>query len=665
MSTNEHGYVDSEAHQNTMSVSPEIFMKTEVDIFPASEEPVSLVLHFDEDGQNTKSGIELSCYGKVCPESSASTCPSAIDQNDTGASNFVEQSSNYVRSEDLLEGSRGHVSAFELNDHLESQDIPSLDNCVMRTNERGYVDSEACQTMARVPLDIPAAKCPSNNQTDTIASNFVEQSSNYVRSEDPLEGSRESVPAFNHILESDIPSRVMSTNEHGYVDSEAHQNTTSVSPEIFVRTEVPASEEPVSLVLDFDEDSQNTKSGIELSCYGQVCPDSSASTCPSAIDQNDKGVSNFVEQSSNYIRSEDLLEGRRGHVSAFELNDHIFGSDIPSLDNCVVSTHERGYVDSEACQTMASVSLDIPAANSPSIDQTDTIAGNFVEQSSNYVRSEDLLEGSRGHVSGFNHILERDILGLDNCIMSTNERGYVDSKACQNTASVSPEIFIERECEEGNFPASEEIVSLVLDLDEDSQNNSEQEPTFLASSRSSEPAPRDHNETATSDYIRTEDLLVGRPGALTSAFDSNDHISDSESLQFICLEDAADQPSLSTTESKVEGYYVLPKVSFSSYVSDTLLLPSAKVRPDILCIQDLKASFIHNRAEDNLSNSTMSPQSVFSEHYRTLPHRNFGYSDDTTHNVLSHFTMQHPSTSSGYISDYSTTGEEVPFSMVH
>ena len=324
-----------------------------------------------------------------------------------------------------------------------------------------------------------------------------------------------------------------------------------------------------------------------------------------------------------------------------------------------MTANERGYVDSEACQTMASVSLDIPAANCPSIDQNDTIPSNFVEQSSNYVRSEDLLEGSRGFVPAFNHIPESDILCLDNCIMTANERGYVDSEACQNTASASPELFIERECKGGNFPASEEIVSLVLDLDEDSQNNnSEQEPTFgdfPASSRSSEPAPGNHNETGTSntensDYIRTEDLLVGRHGALTSTFDSNDHISDSESLQFICLEDAADQQSLSTIKSKAEGCYVPPKES-SSYVSDTFLLPSAKVRPDMLCIQDPKALFVHSESEDNLSISTMSPQSIFSEQYRTLPHRNFGYSDDTAHNVLSSFTMQHPSTSSGYITD--------------
>ena len=54
-------------------------------------------------------------------------------------------------------------------------------------------------------------------------------------------------------------------------------------------------------------------------------------------------------------------------VSAFDLNDHLLESDFPSLDNCVVTTNERGYVDSEACQTIASVSLNIPAANCPSM----------------------------------------------------------------------------------------------------------------------------------------------------------------------------------------------------------------------------------------------------------------------------------------------------------
>ena len=655
VSTNQQGYVDSEGCQTTADASTGIFSRTKDNIFLVSEEPVSLVLDFNEDSENTKRKIEQSSCGQVCPDSSASNRPSAIDRNDVGASNFAEQSSNYVHSKDLLEGSHESVSGFDLNDHILESDIPSLDDCIVTTNERGYVDSEACQTMATVSLDIPAANCPSVDQNDTIASNFQEQSSNYVLSEDLLEGSHGHV---NHILESHTPSWVMSTNEQGYVDSEAHQNTTSVSPVIFVRTEndiFPASEEPVSLALDFDEEDQNNNLETEPSCYGHVC-DVPASNCPSAIDQNDKGTSNFVKQSSNYVCSEELLEGSRASVSAFDLNDHILKSDIPSLDNCIVSTNERGYVDSEACQTVASVSLDIPAANCPSIDQNDTIASNFVEQSSNYVRSEDLLEGGCGFVPAFDHIPESDIPSLENSIMTTSERGYVDSEACQTMVSVFPELFIERESEEGNFPASEEIVSLVLDLDEDS--NSEQEPTFgdiPASSRSSEPARGDHNETAISitenkDYIRTEDLLVGRHGALTSAFDLNDHISDSESLQFICLKDTADQPSLLTMESKVEGYYVPPKES-SSYVSDTFLLPSTKVRPDILCIQNPKASFIHGGSEDNLSITIMSPQSVFSEQYRTLPHRNFGYSEDTTHNVSSSFTMQHLSTSSGYITD--------------
>ena len=266
--------------------------------------------------------------------------------------------------------------------------------------------------------------------------------------------------------------------------------------------------------------------------------------------------------------------------------------------------------------------------------------------------------------------------------MTTNEQGYVDSEACQNMTSVSPGLFVERET--GNFATCEETVSLVLDLDEDDQNNNSEQvppssdchcPDIPASSwfSATKPSPGDHSKTATSNpansnYICTEDLLVGRHGTVHSKLDSNDHICDSEFLPSICLEEAADQESLSTKklESKNEGYYVLPKELLkpsSSYLSETSLLASA--RPDVLSIQDPEASSLHSGTEDSLSICTMSPQSVFSEHYRTIPHQTLGYFDYTTNSYSSPLKMQHPSTSSGYVTDNSTAGYEVPFSMVH
>ena len=448
---------------------------------------------------------------------------------------------------------------------------------------------------------------------------------------------------------------------------------------IFSRTDniFPASEEPVSLALDLDEDDQNIPLEIEPSSNGDLCPDVPAFNCSAT------GASNFVEQSSNYVRSEDLLEGRES-VFVFDSNDHIPESNALTLDNCITSTNKQGYVDAEACQTMASVSLDIPAAKCPAIDQNDTPASNFVEQSSSYVRNENLHVGihSREFVPAFDHIPESDLPSLDSCIMTTNEQGYVDSEACQNMTSVSPGLFVERET--GNFATCEETVSLVLDLDEDDQNNnSEQEPSssdchcpdIPASSwfSATEPSPGDHSKTATSNpansnYICTEDLLVGRHGTVHSKLDSNDHICDSEFLPSICLEEAADQESLSTKklESKNEGYYVPPKELLkpsSSYLSETSLLASA--RPDVLSIQDPEASSLHSGTEDSLSICTMSPQSVFSEHYRTIPHQTLGYFDYTTNSYSSPLKIQHPSTSSGYVTDNSTAGDEVPFSMVH
>ena len=672
MSASKQGYVDSEAYQTMADGSTEIFSRTD-NIFPASEEPVSLALELDEDDQNIPLEIEPSSHGDLCP---AFNC-SAID---TGASNFVEQSSNYVRSEDLLEGHES-VFVFDSHDHIFESDIPSsLDNCITSTNKQGYVDAEACQTMASVSLDIPAAKHSSAiDQNDSPASNFVEQSSSYVRSEDLLEGHCELFPAFDHTPGGDILNCVMNTNERGYVDSKAHQSTTSASPEIFVRTDdniFPASEEPVSLALDLDEDDENIPLEIEPSSHRDLCP---AFNC-SAVDT---GASNFVEKSSNYVRSEDLLEGRES-VFVFDSNDHIFESNALTLDNCITSTNKQGYVDAEACQTMASVSLDIPAAKcSSAIDQNDSPASNFVEQSSNYVCSEDLYVGSREFVPAFDHIPESDVPSLDSCIMTTNEQGYVDSEACQNMTSVSPGLFVERET--GNFATSEETVSLVLDLDEDNQNNnSEQEPPSGDSYcpdippsswfSATEPSPGDCSKTATSNpvnsnYICTEDLLVGRHGTVHSELDSNDHICDSEFLPSICLGEEADHQSLSTMELESKnnrGYYVPPNELLkpsSSYLSETSLLASA--RPDVLSIKDPKASSLHSGTEDSLSISTMSPQSVFSEHYRTIPHQTFGYFDYTTNSFSSPLKMQLPSTSSGYITDNSTAGDEVPFSMEH
>jgi len=661
------GYVASKAHQTMASVSTDICAETEGHSFPVIEESESFVLDLEEDVQNDdvwNSEMEPTIVSKV-----------------------VKKTTSYVHSEDLLEGSHGSVSALNLSNHIPESNAPTLDNCITSTTKQGYVDSEACQTMASLSLDIPAAKCLAVDRTDTVANNFVKQSSSYVRSEDLLEGSHGSVSAFNlndHIPASDIPTLdncIMSTSKQGYVDSETCQTMANGSTGIFSRTDniFPASEEPVSLALDLDEDDQNIPLEIELSSHGDLCPDFPAFNC-SAIDT---GASNFVEQSSNYVRSEDLLEGHES-VFVFDSNDHIPESNTLTLDNCITSTNKQGYVDAEACQTMASVSLDIPAAKCPAIDQNDTPASNFVEQSSSYVRNENLHVGihSREFVPAFDHIPESDLPSLDSCIMTTNEQGYVDSEACQNTTSVSPGLFVERET--GNFATCEETVSLVLDLDEDNQNNnSEQEPSSSDSHcpdippsswfSATEPSPGDHSKTATSNpansnYICTEDLLVGRHGTVHSKLDSNDHICDSEFLPSICLEEAADQESLSTMklESKNEGYYVPPKELLkpsSSYLSETSLLASA--RPDVLSIQDPEASSLHSGTEDSLSICTMSPQSVFSEHYRTIPHQTLGYFDYTTNSYSSPLKMQHPSTSSGYVTDNSTAGDEVPFSMVH
>ena len=660
------GYVASKAHQTMASVSTDICAETEGHSFPVIEESESFVLDLEEDVQNDDVWN--------------------LEMEPTIVSKVVKKTTSYVHSEDLLEGSHGSVSALNLSNHIPESNAPTLDNCITSTTKQGYVDSEACQTMASLSLDIPAAKCLAVDRTDTVANNFVKQSSSYVRSEDLLEGSHGSVSALNlnnHIPASDIPTinnSIMNTSKQGYVDSETCQTMANGSTGIFSRTDniFPASEEPVSLALDLDEDDQNIPLEIEPSSNGDLCPDFPAFNCSAT------GASNFVEQSSNYVRSEDLLEGRES-VFVFDSNDHIPESNALTLDNCITSTNKQGYVDAEACQTMASLSLDIPAAKCPSaIDQNDTPASNFVEQSSSYVRNENLHVGihSREFVPAFDHIPESDLPSLDSCIMTTNEQGYVDSEACQNMTSVSPGLFVERET--GNFATCEETVSLVLDLDEDDQNNNSEQvppsgdshcPDIPPSSwfSATKPSPGDHSKTATSNpansnYIYTEDLLVGRHGTVHSKLDSNDHICDSEFLPSICLEEAADQESLSTMEleSKNEGYYVPPKELLkpsSSYLSETSLLASA--RPDVLSIQDPEASFLHSGTEDSLSICTMSPQSVFSEHYRTIPHQTLGYFDYTTNSYSSPLKMQHPSTSSGYVTDNSTAGYEVPFSMVH
>ena len=51
MSASKQGYVDSEVYQTMADGSTEIFSRTD-NIFPASEEPVSLPLDLDEDDEN-------------------------------------------------------------------------------------------------------------------------------------------------------------------------------------------------------------------------------------------------------------------------------------------------------------------------------------------------------------------------------------------------------------------------------------------------------------------------------------------------------------------------------------------------------------------------------------------------------------------------------------
>ena len=127
------GYVASEAHQNKASVSSELFVETEDHVVLDFEESEGLVLDLEEDAQN-----DDVWNSKMEP---------------TIASKVVEKSSNYVPSDDLLVGSRESVSAPNLNDHcIPESDIPS--NCVVRTNQQGYVDSESCQTMANASTGI-------------------------------------------------------------------------------------------------------------------------------------------------------------------------------------------------------------------------------------------------------------------------------------------------------------------------------------------------------------------------------------------------------------------------------------------------------------------------------------------------------------------------------
>lgn len=168
----------------------------------------------------------------------------------------------------------------------------------------------------------------------------------------------------------------------------------------------------------------------------------------------------------------------------------------------------------------------------------------------------------------------------------------------------------------------------------------------------------DHDDTAAcnfagknSESIHSEELLEASYGFLD--FNSHAVNLESEFLSSMSQEETADpQPIASMGES--EGYYTPAHESQSSsgYLPNTQLLSSIEEEPDSIDLQTPESSSKYFGVE---SISMMSS----SEHYSTTTDSTFGYFDNTFQNFSSPFKVQHPSTSSGYITDYSKAEEEL------
>ena len=253
-----------------------------------------------------------------------------------------------------------------------------------------------------------------------------------------------------------------------------------------------------------------------------------------------------------------------------------------------------------------------------------------------------------------------DSTTLESFGTSTIDQGYFDSQAFQSTdMSMDIDIVLgtRNNISHGLFP-------LNLEIDEDAQSDDTCEAqqsdsghhcseTYAASQISSAGSfSGNHNNTAVSNsagqsskYIRSEDLL-------SDSQDLNSQIVEMESIHSIHLEETADsQPIASMVES--EGYYTPAQESQSSsgYLPNTKLLSSIEEEPDSIGLQTPESSSKYFGVE--------SISMISSEHYSTTTDSTFGYFDNTVQNFSSPFKLQHPSTSSGYITDYSKAEEEL------
>ena len=451
----------------------------------------------------------------------------------------------------------------------------------------------------------------SEDHNDTAAQASVVQSNGYVHSENLLPDRHGSLDLNSHIVESESLHSI-SLEEA----ADPHSIPTMAETSKNEGYHVPTKQLPSSSGYFSDStDAANCTSLVE----------------PFSGDHNTTTAYNSTGQSSEHVCSENLLANSHEPLWTFDLNSHIIESEslhsislVEAVDPPTITEspkNEGYYVQTKELPSLSgylsnTVVSDTDAANWTSTiaaDCNDTAPCNSARQSNGYVHSENTLADSPGSLCTLDlgsHIIESESLH-----------------------SIPLE-------EAAELPSSSDYLS---------ENTL---ATNCYSTSTVEPSTGDHHDTAAcnsagknSECVHSEELMEVSYGSLH--FNHNDELESSMYLD--------PQPITSIVEA--EGYYTPAEKSRSSpgYLPNTHLLSSIEEKPDLLGLQSPGSSSKYFGIEDDLSMISSS------EHYSTTTDNTFGYFNNTFQNFSSPFKVQHLSTSSGYITDYSKAEEELPY----
>ena len=510
-------------------------------------------------------------------------------------------------SQDMLDLTYNPVSPFS----LPKPTFPSMTSVF---DKLGTTETQASDTdMDSNSENMVTA--PNNELTDTFLTsktNVSSKSNNNLIASNPHEGyyvpQGTDVASMNKLMQTGssispppYPSEDSKNLSVNLVLAEDHQNNISID----------GSEAQMSCI---DSDYSDTRVGSQISAVELL-----------SGDHNDTAAHASGVQSDGYIYSKNPPADKHGPL---DLGNHIVewvslhsisletAADPQSIPTVVESPKNEGYY----VQTNEMPSLSGYLSNTIVSDgHTSAIAGDC----------ENLLADSHGPLDTIDLCSQTvDVESLHSIPLEDT----ADLQSISTTAEISTN--------EGCYIHTKELPSSSGYLSDNSlaincYNNSTVE---LSSG--------DHDDTAQS--IHSEELLEASYGSLD--FNSRAVNLESEFLSSMSQEEAADpQPIASMVES--EGYYTPAQESQSSsgYLPNTKLLSSIEEEPDSIGLQTPESSSKYFGVE--------SISMISSEHYSTTTDSTFGYFDNTIQNFSSPFKLQHPSTSSGYITDYSKAEE--------